>query len=731
MIRVLLRFSLPILGGVVALTAFLAWRASRLGADFTVARLYGTSGAEPADYERFRREFGSDDTLLYVAFPTADAFAPETLALLGDLGGRIGKLGGVRRTWSLRDALGLYPFPFDARREVEASPLFKGTLFSEDRRSACLWVTLRDEIDTAEERRVAIEGIRAALPGPDFHVSGVAVVEHEYAELTKRDLRTFMPIAGGIFLILLAVYFRNLAGPLIPLLTVGIAIAWTLGGMELLGIPMGILSSLVPSLILVLGIADAIHVLAHHREELRACPDAREALARGLRVMLPACFLTSFTTAVGFASLVTTPVGAIREFGLLAAGGILAAYAVTATFLPAALARLPAFRAHPWDFAADRLLGAVARVNERRPLLVAAIAALAVGAAGLGIARVRRESSWLHDLRPSHPVRRAHEFFEKNLSGVFSVDVRIDGPLRELEALRKVAALESEIAAWRLSEEIGVRHVVGFPDLVREVRPARPRALPATQEEYEAVLRALEARTRGSDAGVRLADPGLGSCRLQVRMRGMTSRGLDALARDLERLAVKYRGHGLQVTVTGRTWVAKRAMDRVIASMLSSLGIAALVIFGSMAVLFRSLRVGLLAILPNVLPMVFTAGLMGWAGIDLNFSTVTVFSISLGIAVDTTIHYLSRLRVELARDPDPTVAMHRAVRGAGGPMIISTVLLVLGFGAILTSNFLFTFHFGLLGGFALLSALVCDLFVTPTLFRTLGPRSWKKRLDGP
>jgi len=172
-------------------------------------------------------------------------------------------------------------------------------------------------------------------------------------------------------------------------------------------------------------------------------------------------------------------------------------------------------------------------------------------------------------------------------------------------------------------------------------------------------------------------------------------------------------------------------MDRVIASMLSSLGIAALVIFGSMAVLFRSLRVGLLSILPNVLPMVFTAGLMGWAGIDLNFSTVTVFSISLGIAVDTTIHYLSRLRVELARDPDPTVAMHRAVRGAGGPMIFSTLLLVLGFGAILTSNFLFTFHFGLLGGFALLSALLCDLFVTPTLFRALGPRSWKKRLDGP
>jgi hypothetical protein len=726
-IRALLRGSGPLLAALLVLAAFLGWRAVRLPADFSVGRLYGTASEEFAAFDRFRSEFGSDDTLLYVAFETPDAFAPETLRLLQDLGKRLGGVPGVGRTWGLPDALALYPFPFDARREVESSPLFRGTLFAEDRRAACLWVTL----DPRGDRRAALGGIRAVLAsaaGREFHVSGAPVVEHEYEVLTKRDLRTFMPLAAGIFLVLLAVYFRNLAGTLLPLLTVGIAIAATLGTMELLGLPMGLLSSLVPSLILVLGIADTIHLLAHHREEVAAGGAPREALERGLRMMLPACLLTSFTTAVGFASLVTTPVPAIREFGLVAAGGILIAYAVTAVLLPAALLRLPPFRAHAWSALGGRLLEAVGRVNERRALAVGAAAAVAVAAAGFGIARIRRESSWLHDLGRGHPVRRAHEFFEERLSGVFSVDLRIDGPLRGLGALRRVAALEEEIARWRLSPEIAVRHVAGFPDLVRELRPGRPRALPATQEEYDAVLRRIEALARAPGPALRLVDPEFRSCRLSVRMRGMTSRGLDALGRDLEARSGGI-GEGLRVSVTGKTWVAKRAMDRTISSMLSSLGLATAVIFGSMAILFRSPAVGLLAIVPNVLPMVFTAGLMGWAGIDLNFSTVTVFSISLGIAVDTTIHYLARLRVELGRDGDPAAAMRRAVRGAGGPMIFGTLLLVVGFGSILTSNFLFTFHFGLLGGFTLLTALLCDLFVTPTLFRVLGTRLWKKRLD--
>jgi predicted RND superfamily exporter protein len=128
-----------------------------------------------------------------------------------------------------------------------------------------------------------------------------------------------------------------------------------------------------------------------------------------------------------------------------------------------------------------------------------------------------------------------------------------------------------------------------------------------------------------------------------------------------------------------------------------------------------------------MLPMVVTGGAMGWLGIPLSFSSVTIFSVALGIAVDTTIHYLARLRLEVAVDHDHTKAMYRALRGAGRPMIFATILLVLGFGSILTSNFKFTFNFGLLGGIAIITALLGDLFVAPSLFLTFKPkvRRWE------
>lgn len=722
MIGALLRRSWLVLAALAGGTALLGIQALRLPFDMSLSRLYSGAGPERDAYERFRSDFGSDDALLYAAFPSPETFHPETLERLEDLQVRLGRLRAVRSTFSVADALELYGgFLVDPQAEVSASPLFRGALFSADGRTGALWIELVPDLAGTEGRRAALESVRAELartPGMEFQLSGLAVVENEYVELTKRDLSTFMPIASAIFLLLLALAFRSAAGAILPLLAVAVAIVWTLGAMRIAGLSMGLLTSLVPNLILVLGISDGVHLLSRHREEAEGGVGKREALARTLRIMAPACFLTSFTTAAGFASLVTTPVPAIREFGLAAAGGIFVAFGVTIALLGSALDRLPpprraaaeAFSSRFWD----RLLGAIGRANERRAGILCLAALAAAGVSGAGLLRIRRESSWLHDLRADHPVHRAHRFFEERLSGVFTLDLRLDGPVGTLDGLRRMEEFQGEIARLGVS-------AVGFPDLVKEVTFGRPRRLPGTDEEYRGCLSRLQALSARRDPAVRLADASMGSCRIIVRMSGMTSRAIAALATQIEALALKHRGH-FRLTVTGKTWLAKRAMDRVMDSMLSTLGLAAVVIFGSMAILFRSTAVGILSVVPNVLPMLITAGFMGWAGIDLNFSTVTVFAISLGISVDTTIHYLSRLRLEIARDPEPAGAMRRAVRGAGGPMIVGTTLLVAGFGAILTSNFVFTFHFGLLGGVALASTLLCDLFVTPMLFVAFKPR---------
>lgn len=726
--RNLSRFAWPVLLGMAALTAFLGYRASMIRTDFTIGRIYGTKSPEHASFEKFREDFGTDDLILYVAFPCEDPFSPETRDLLKTLQDGVAGIDGVQATFSLLDGVALYR---GAGKAVASSPLFRGNLFADDGRAACMWILLEKDVVSAERRRQVVGRMRAALdevPGVELHLSGLPVVENEYVALTERDIRTFVPLATGIFILLLTLYYRNATGTLLPLVSVAIAIVWTLGVMQLLGFSMSILSTLIPELILIIGIADAVHLLTRHQEDLRAVDDRREALARTLAVMVPACFLTSFTTSAGFASLVTTGVETIQEFGLFCAAGIMIAYGVSVTFIPAALDRLPSFRGRVGDARMallwDRVLGAVARINETKKAWICVVTVLAVALAVLGMTRLRKESSWLHDLRPENRVHRAHMFFNRNLTGVFSLDLRVEGPVKDVEWLGKVAAFQEKIAAWEWEGRRGIRHMLSYVDLVREMSllRLRPRALPRTQEEYDACLKIYQGLGARRDLGLRLVDPEFESCRLSLRMDRMTSKSVDAL----EAAIGEMRGD-LDVTITGKTWLAKKAMDRVVENMLWSLGVASLVIFGSMSILFRSAAVGLLSMIPNFFPMLFTAGFMGWMGIDLNFSTVTVFSIALGIAVDSTIHYLARLRLEVARDPEPVGAMRRAVRGAGAPIIFTTLLLLLGFGSILTSNFVFTFHFGLLGGFALLTALLGDLFVAPALFLVFRPKvgSWK------
>lgn len=711
------RLSWLVLALIAAATVFFAVHAAGVRVDFTLARLYGEESAEYPAYERFRDEFGTDDLLLYVAFPTPDAFGEDARRTLRDLAARVADVPGVRGTYSVLDALARMP-----AERVASSPLFRGTLFGEDGKAACLWILLDGDVLTAERRGGLVEAVRAALPddGREYHLSGLAAVENEYVVLTLRDLRTFLPLAGAIFLVLLAVYFRNVAGTLLPIVAVAVAIVWTVGALSLTGFTMSILSSLIPELVLILGIADGVHLLSRHGEDLRAEPDRRKALSRTLSVMVPACFLTSFTTSAGFASLSTTGVGVIREFGLWCAGGILAAFVVAVTFIPAALDRLPPFRGRGGDARFgrfwDRLLEGVARANEHGRPVLWTVTAAAVVVSVFGIQRLRMESSWLHDLRPGNRVHRAHVFFHEHLTGVFALDLRVDGPVGDPGWLRRVAAFQDRVLAWRWEGRPGVRHVTSYVDAVRELDPGR--ALPGTEAGAAARLALVRALQERGGLGARVVSRDGKACRISLRMNRMTSKSLDAFGRDVEGLA-----EGLDVTVTGKTWLAKQAMDRVVRNMVWSLGVASAAIFISMSILFRSARIGLISMVPNIIPMIFTAGFMGWMGIDLNFSTVTVFSIALGIAVDSTIHYIARLRLELAKDPEPRGAMRRAVRGAGAPMIFSTVLLVVGFGSILTSNFVFTFHFGLLGGVALVTALFGDLFVAPSLFMVFVPRA--------
>jgi predicted RND superfamily exporter protein len=569
-------------------------------------------------------------------------------------------------------------------------------------------------------------------------------------------------------------YFRNVMGTFLPLATVGIAMLWTVGLMSLFGLKISVLSSIVPILILIIGIADSVHLLSRYREDAQKYENKREALAHTMLTMVAACFLTTFTTAIGFAALLTTDLYIVQEFGVLTAVGIMIAYVVAIEFLPSVLDNVPRFRGRIADnFSeelSDRTLTGIARINLRHRGIIFMVVSLVVGISVIGIFRIKNEGSWLQDIRESNPVYQSHKFFEKNLSDVVTLDIILRSPekgeINDLERLQKIEAFQREVSSWVMpgNDQVRVTQTLSYTDFLKEINRARViknayeeasnkkglqkmaafaevrkkvddpvlRKLPADQKSMQACLALyngtpeVKGIDKEYDLVARMTDKDFSSSRLSVRLQNATSTRIEAFIQFV-RQKHKPFANDFSFMPTGKTWLAKKAMDSVIRNMVASLGLAAIIIFFSMSLLFRSIKVGLLAIVPNMLPMVVTGGAMGWIGIPLSFSSVTIFSVALGIAVDTTIHYLARLRLEVAVDHDHTKAMYRALKGAGRPMIFATILLVLGFGSILTSNFKFTFHFGLLGGIAIVTALLGDLFVAPSLFLTFKPkvRRWE------
>lgn len=736
---------------VAAVSVWLGSWVTRARVDFSIESLFLSKDAEVREYDDFQRQYGREDSSIYVVLEAKDGFSPQAFGVLDRLTARLGTRPEVSRAFSVTNFLRVTrgkAVPADDaeaaewRRELLASPILAGNLVGRDGTTAVILLETSTAIQEARVRgeviawirRVVAEETHGAITRVAF--AGIPVIEQEYAKLIESDQSKFTPLAVGIFMVLLFVYFRTIGGVILPLATVMLAAGWAVGILTMNGRPLGVLTNLVPTLVLVIGIGDSIHLLSRYAEELHGQPDQRAALSKAFRTMLIPCLQTSATTAVGFLTLVTTTLYGVQEFGLFCAIGVMLAYLVSMTFLPAMLAVL---RPLPSDrgFAVSighggRLLEGIARFNDRHRWWVIIAGLGCIVTTGIGISRVEIRMSWFQDLDVTNPVVRDTRFIEEKLTGTFTVEMVVDA--RKDQAYLDPAHLASLQAFAELARKQGhVVHVMSIADLLMEVKHVasggKPgyRRLPASRQEAQLLVAGMKLTGKQwTDWLPRWIDDGFRKARVSIRVANVDSVVMGELIETLQAEAARAMP-GAAVLVTGRSYMAGRTMRRVVDNCLSSTGLAFGLIFLLMSIQFRSLTVGFLSMIPNCIPVALTGGLMGFAGIWVNFSTITIFSISLGIAVDNTIHYLARYKEEIAKDGDPVKAMTRVLTTAGRAMIFGTIVLVGGFAAIITSNFVFTRNFALLGGITMISALLADLFLTPTLLLVF--HTWEKRLD--
>jgi hypothetical protein len=735
----------------------------RLEIDPSTEPLLPAGDPETRAYRRAVRDFG-DDQLFVIAMETPDVFTAGNLAALRRVGDAVSRLGGVRGVRSLAKAtsfrwdreaewIEVRPFlegiPQDPaqlaalRERALSDPVYRRNLVSDDGRTAALNVSFR-ELSDREFIRADLDGrIRAILdaettPERRFHVSGRPHIKSRMYHAMSRDLAVLIPVAIFVVGLVAAALNGTLRGVVLPLANVGIAVAWTFGAIAALGRPLTVLSVLLAPTLVAVGSVYGVHVVNRYDEEAAAGGTREEIVLRCLRGMIVPVLISGATTAVGYGALLWTSVPAVFEVGAFAALGVASVTLLSLTFLPAALALLPVRRGKAGARAAARLrladrLGAdldaglarLAAGTARRTGAIVAASALAAAVSLAAIPRIAVDTDYLSFFAPESPVRRDFDTIDRLLAGAVPLYVIVEGGeagrLRDPETLRRLEALQA-----RLDAIPGVSRTFSFLDTLRVLNRAVSGGDPAAERipDTRAAVAELLFMIPKHELS-RFATVDQSAANIVVRTGEVGSAAMRRLARRIEEALADGGGAGLPegmtAFLTGNALLLDRAADGVAESQPRTVALAALANFALLAVGLGSAGLGALAMVPNVLPVLLFFGALGLGAAPLSLPTSLIGSATLGIAIDSTAHYVVRYRAERKAGLAPEAAVERATLAVGRPIALAYAMLVLGFLSVAASEFATLRQFGVLSAGTLLACGLADLVLLPALLLRARP----------
>ncbi len=659
-------------------------------------------------YERFRDVFG-EDTFAIVAVDGVDAVDADTRARFGALAADLAAIAGVERVVGPGGAPGSVG--------PGAAPEAASQLVSADGRCIALLIYTTPLHGSAATTRHAeiTDVVAAAQLGGTTLIAGPETINHELDAGSQEAFSLLFPIVVVVIGAALLLALRA-AWPVIGILLVAaISSTFTLGAMALAGRPLNMVLSTVPSLMVVLGTAYSLHVTNAFRRDGSRDVHARWAAAIG--DTLRPCLLTAATTAAGFLALSIADLLPVRDLGLFAALGTVCSVALVFTFLPAFLRLVWTPGA---SFAVARPAAAVAanatvasgwspaHAVHRHRVAILAVALVATVAAGAGIARLRVESHILSFFPDDDAVVTATRRIEERLLGLTALDVWIHGPADRVLSAATITALHD--VAQFADEEPDVTGVVG-----PVVSSAALLALPP--EHAAQALRGALANGVPSAIGqsrMRMAGDDL-NLRVTASARTTSIEQSEALLGRLGALLDRDLPDGVVAETTGAVPILVRVQAMLLRTQIETFAASMLVVTALLVVAFRSLKLALLSLVPNVLPIVLTLGTMGWMDVPLDVATVTVAGVAMGLVVDDTIHFLERFARSRGTGVSALDRIDAVFRTAGRPILFTSLATAAGFAAFAFSDFQPVFFFGSLIALTAVYALIADLVVLPAL----------------
>lgn len=710
-------------------------------------------------YERFRKEFGGGRVLL-VGLKSDRLFTEESLAAIREMSDEIRRVQLVERVDSLATANVVRALPEEGegsgasesggievrplirdiesaggpeavRRRALGDELLRGDLVSEDGTTTAIVVTFdEDRIDDA--RGAVIESIHGIvdprLPaGMQAFYNGSLEISETYNRVTIGNAQQLTPPILGLMIIGVIVMFRSWRATVLVVFAVLASASWTMGLYVLMGFKYNVLASMLPPLVLVLAVADDVHIVQHFIHELREHGKAKQAFLSTVEHLWLPLLGASVTTALGLLSLATSDVQAVRQFGIGSAVGVMVDFAMSIVFLPTLLTLVkPDTAPPPQERWLAKPVGSVAGFAMRRAGTVLAAVGIAAAVAIAGIWHLRVDTNHINFFADGHPIHESAEVIDRDLAGVYSFNVMFEGEpgvMKTPDTMRRLEALRAELL--RLPS---VKKVTSVADYVKRVNRelngggADQSVVPASPEAIAQELFVFELSGEGRTDLARMVASDYSRGQMSVKLASMSSDVVFEQINQAEAIAARiFAGSGITTTATGSGRIFATLDHYLVTSQFSSFATAFVTVFVVIFLLFRSARFGVLGVVANTIPVLAVLGLMGWIGISLNIATVMVASVALGITDDDTIHFIGRYRRDVLAGYSTADAIRSAAEHEGRASLTTAIINSAAFSVMLGSDYKPTAWFGGLMALTMATAFLAEILIVPAVM-TLLPR---------
>ena len=764
---IILRNRYLVLLFIAIITGLLASQIKYMKFSYTEANLLPENHEANLEYNKFLEIFGEEGNLVILGIKDSTVFTPKKFNAWNNLVNEFENLNEIDFTVSIADVKKLkadrkkrkfvleplYEKDPSTKKEVleikkqlfEKLPFYDNLLFNKETGTLQTAIYIKKEIINTPARRDFI--FYKLIPtiekfekenNLDVRISGMPYIRTVNAQNIQDEIILFVGGALGITAVIFFFFFRSFRATFITLLVVSIGVTWALGFIGLFRYEITVLSALIPPLIIVIGVPNAVFLINKYQQEIKKHGHQAKALQRVISKIGNATLMTNITTASGFATFVFVKSNLLREFGILASVNIISIFILALLIIPIIYSFMPLPKKKHLNHLERKWIENVVdwmerTVREQRiSIYIATVVIIILGI--IGVYKIRVSGSLIEDMPKSMSFYKDIKFFEKEFGGIMPLEILIDTKkdkgVMKLSTLKKMDKINETIETFpELSKPVSVVNLVKYSKQAYYKGNPRYYQLPTSQEQSYIFS---YTKNSNSDAGMlkNFVDSTGRYARITTFMKDIGTDKMDVIQERLKAVIKKeFPSEKYTVSITGKALVFIKGTNYLIKNLVFSLSLAILLIAIFMAWMFRSPQMILISLLPNILPLLITAGLMGFFDIPIKPSTILVFSIAFGISVDDTIHFLAKYRQELIANKwkiKPSV--YAALRETGVSMFYTSIVLFFGFLVFCLSSFGGTIALGGLVSITLLLAMVSNLLLLPSLLLTFEKKIANKKV---